>query len=142
MMQAAQDLERRCRQLVHSLDAKSDPTDSVVEEVALTLDQIDDVRRQEKRLRDRLSDRELDLKSKIMNLKTPLLEYDWDKWARRKQMVHGLEKNLSGIEQQVQRLAVDRESKIHGLLDRLWGLWKMRDQLGDGEPQQNQIDVA
>ena len=128
-MTATDNLESKCRRLVERETNDAGPTGQVAREIALTLDQIDAVRNEGTRLDDRLIEREMDLKTRILNLKTPPLEYDWDRWAKRKQMTHQLETSLVRLEQQVQRLSLDREQRLHRLQDRLMELWNRREQV-------------
>ena len=129
-MTSSENLEARCRRLVNSQSAEtSDPASLIEHEIALTLEQIDAVRSHEQQLENRLTEREMDLKTRILNLKTPALEYDWDRWARRKQMTHQLETSLVRLEQLFQRLAVERETRLHTLQDRLMELWNRREQV-------------
>ncbi len=129
-MTSSENLEARCRRLVNSQRAEtSDPASLIEHEISLTLEQIDAVRSQEHQLEDRLTKREIDLKTRILNLKTPPLEYNWDRWARRKQMTHQLETSLVRLEHQFQGLAVEREKRLHTLQDRLLELWNRREQV-------------
>ncbi len=129
-MTSSENLEAKCRRLVNSQHAEtSDPASLIEHEISLTLEQIDAVRSQEHQLEDRLTKREIDLKTRILNLKTPPLEYNWDRWARRKQMTHQLETSLVRLEQQFQGLAVEREKRLHTLQDRLLELWNRREQV-------------
>ncbi len=129
-MTASENLEARCRRLINRQRPEtSDPASLTEHEIALTLEQIDSVRSQEHQLEDRLTKREIDLKTRILNLKTPPLEYNWDRWARRKQMTHQLETSLVRLEQQFQGLAVEREKRLHTLQDRLLELWNRREQV-------------
>ncbi len=129
-MTESENLETRCRRLVNSQRAEtSDPASLIEHEIALTLEQIDSLRSQEHQLENRLTKREMDLKTRILNLKTPALEYDWDRWAKRKQMTHQLETSLVRLEQQFQGLAVEREKRLHTLQDRLLELWNRREQV-------------
>ncbi len=129
-MTASENLEARCRRLVDSQRTEtSDPSNLIEHEIALTMEQIDSVRSQEHQLENRLTEHEMDLKTRILNLKTPPLEYDWDRWAKRKQMTHQLETSLVRLEQQFQGLAVEREKRLHTLQDRLLALWNRREQV-------------
>ena len=122
-MTSTADLEAACRRLVAQEHTHRGPSGHLIREMALVLEQLEAVRNHEQHLEDRLNERELGLKTRMLNLKTPPREYDWDRWARRKQLTHQLETSLTRLEQQAQRLAIDREQRLHALQDRLLSLW-------------------
>lgn len=128
-MTGTRDLEDKCRALVDRRSTPTGPAKHIADEVAVTLGQLDEVRNHTRQLEERLTESELNLRTRILNLKTPIHEYNWDRWARRKQMVHQLEGTLVKLEQQIQRLATDRERRVHALQDRLLDQWSKWEQV-------------
>lgn len=128
-MTATQNLEAKCRRLVERGFNDSGPEGHVVREIALTLEQMHEARGQERQLEDRLTEREMDVKTRMINLTTPRNEYDFGKWATRTQMRNQLETSLVRLERHVQGLAVEREKRLHSLQDRLLALWNRREQI-------------
>jgi hypothetical protein len=131
-------LEDRCRRLVGRLlkpAAEPTPVTFVVREMALTLDHLDVFRQRQRALESWFVEKQLDLNTQIMRLKTnPILKDNWVEQTRfRNEFIRMLDAN----EWRTTRAATEISTSIQQLQTRLLELWNIYDQISthDGDTQ-------
>lgn len=124
------DLEDKCRQIVHKLTREpldSSPVTFVGREMAVLLDQIDNVREQQKALKAQFLEKALQLGTQILNLDSrPSLKNNWLEQTR---LRDEYTRRIDSAKWQHRRLAMDYESTLRQLHLRLLELLNMYDQL-------------
>lgn len=127
------DLEKKCRELVRGDRQQSnEPAALIRREIALTLHQIDVVRRQDEELRRQLEQQRLGIGSKILNLE-PLPHHSAQFWFERNRLMNQLKHTEIRLGQQSLRLALDSRKTLNDLHDRLLQLLNKHEQLDSSD---------
>lgn len=123
-------LEKKCRYLIRRISTKENGTPATLmeREIALTLEQIDSSRSQNRELRERLDQQRLGIETSILNLE-PLRHLPGSLFLERTRLKNQLKHTLVRLEQQFQRQIADGQRTLHALQTRLLELWNMRVQL-------------
>jgi len=132
MIRRREDLERICRGIVR--EAKQgegiDPScDSVVREMALTLDHIQRLRQRNHQAQTIFVQRECELSSEIMGLHPNVHYANPADWLERKKMVFGLMATLARVENRRAQADTDHEKQMMVLHNRLLELLNAHAQL-------------
>jgi hypothetical protein len=140
MSGAGEDLERRCRELVNAKrmgDWDSEPVAFVEREIAVTLEQLDNLRRRHEVQSHSMTERECEIDSRILNLYPRPLHYTGQIWTERITMINKLVNTLVTLEGQQRRAAIEYDRRAEALHNRLLQLLNMRDQVHepDGHPR-------
>lgn len=131
------DLEQQCRRIVRVLRNQSSeqtPATFIAREIALKLDHLEVVRKRQRDLGRRFVNKELYIDSQIANLRNrPSLTNDWLGYMR---LRNEFDRILDRAEWHAQRFAVEIESRLQDLQQRLLELVNMYDQLSleHGDP--------
>ncbi len=132
MSHAAENLERRCQEVLKTSpmeDPEGTPKTILEREMALVLDHIERLRRQDRDTRHQLSKRQNEIETRILNLQPLPNHYLSHHWEERQSLISQLTGSVLRLEDHQQRVAVDTEKQIQAIQIRLLQLLNMRQQL-------------
>ena len=132
MTRAAENLERKCREVLRTSpmeDPEGTPKTFLEREMALILDHMERIKRQDRDIRDRLSKRQCDIENRILNLQSPPNHYLSHPSKDQQSLINQLTGSVLRLEDHQQRVAVDTEKQIQAIQIRLLQLLNMRQQL-------------
>ena len=110
-------------------DPEGTPKTFLEREMALVLDHMERLRRQDRNLRDQLSKRQCDIETRILNLQPLPNHYLSHHWLERQLLINQLTRSVLRLEDHQRRVAVDTEKQIQAIQIRLLQLLNMRQQL-------------
>ena len=125
-----EELEERCHRIVRNLKTKSSeptPVTFIGREIAITLERIESIRKQQKELQEHFTKKELYCHSQIMNMEhRPSLKNNWQEQNR---LTNEFNSILDQAGWQTRQLISEGETTLHQLRIRLLELLNMYDQL-------------
>ena len=131
MTRIVESQENGCRDLVrgrHGL-ILNNPMHSIESQIALTLDHIDSIRYQGKRIKYKIDSRRMSFESTMLNLEPVAGHYLTDHWFQRNRLVKQVRRHVAKLEQQFLIQAKESQQQITALQTKLLHLWDMWHQL-------------